>query len=124
VEEQLPLVLTRPPGPLFDNIQRHISTFPSILGLSTTAKCEEVDGKGTALWNLCTRLRRNYDPDKPQDVPVILLLARVFAFLLLDAGLENGRGTAADLVRLMKIGIKAAKNCIGMWRHGVAAAVC
>ena len=81
--------------------------------LSTGPKGEEIDGKGTTLWNLCTRLRRNYDLDNPQDVPLVLLMARVFAFLLLDCALENGDNTTANLVRLMKVGMKAAKNCIG-----------
>jgi hypothetical protein len=65
------------------------------------------------LWNLCTRLRRNYDLDKPQEVPIILLVTRVFAFLLLDCALESGKGGTDSLLRVMKVGIKAAKNCIG-----------
>jgi hypothetical protein len=116
LEEQLPLVLTESSGPLLDTVQKHILTFSSNLGLSTTPRCEEIDGRGTTLWNLCTRLRRNYDSDKPQDVPVLLLMTRIFAFLLLDCALENGKGTTTNLVRLMKIGIKAAKNCIGAYR--------
>lgn len=114
MEEQLPRSLTKPPNPLLESIQKQIIIFPNNLGVSTTPRCEEIDGKGTTLWNLCTRLRRNYDLDKPQDVPLILLLTRVFAFLLLDCALENGKGATANLVRLMKVGIKAAKNCIGM----------
>lgn len=113
---QLPQALTGSPGPLSERIQKHISTFP---GVSTASKCEEIDAKATVLWNICTRLRRNYDLDKPHDVPPILLLARVFAFLLLDCALENGKGGVANLTRVMKVGIKAAKNCIGessRWR--------
>ena len=113
LEEQLPHALTDDSGPLFDKTQKHILTFPSGLGASTTPRREEIDGRGTALWNLCTRLRRNYDLDKPQEVPIILLVTRVFAFLLLDCALENGKGGTDNLLRVMKVGIKAAKNCIG-----------
>jgi hypothetical protein len=119
LEEQLPQALTDPPGPLSDRIQKHISTFPNGPGLSTTSKCEEIDAKATVLWNLCTRLRRNYDLNNPHDVPPILLLARVFAFLLLDCALENDKSGVANVIRAMKVGIKAAKNCIGessWWR--------
>lgn len=53
-------------------------------------------------------------------MPIVLLMARVFAFLLLDCALEHGKSTATNLVRLMKIGIKAAKNCIGIPSWSVA----
>jgi hypothetical protein len=93
-----------------------ISNFPTVksLGLSVSSRYEEVDRIGTSLWNLCTRLRRNYD-NIPQ--PAILLVTRAFAFLLLDCALESGNGTTANVIRLMKIGIKASKNCISMVLH-------
>ena len=85
------------------------------------SKCQEIDNTGTSLWNICTRLRREYDLDKPQDVPTILLMARVFAFLLLGCAHESGKSEASNAVRVMKIGIKAAKNCIGRrcWLEGM-----
>lgn len=43
-------------------------------------------------------------------------MARVFAFLLLDCAHESGKSVASTPVRLMKVGIKAAKNCIGRGR--------
>lgn len=99
-------------GALFNELQNYVLEFPGNLVTSAASKCEEIDGIGTTLWNLCTRLRRRYESDSPQETPSILLVARVFAFQLLDGALETGKGTTANTLRLMKIGIKAAKNCI------------
>lgn len=125
---------------LFDDIQNHILTFPTTthttthLPPSSSPSCEEIDARGTALWNLCTRLRRRYELESSNNVnankndnddgnknkkrdetpPLILLLTRVFAFLLLDLALEKGRGDRmGGLVRVMRVGIKAARNCVG-----------
>ncbi|KAG9248179.1 meiosis protein SPO22/ZIP4 like-domain-containing protein [Calycina marina] len=108
------------------DLQRHISFFPAAksLGEIGASKCEELDGNGTALWNLCTRLKRNYDTGTPQDVPIILLLARVFAFMVLYCALEVGKGTTGNVVRVMRIGIKAAKNCMGREQWDNATKIC
>lgn len=98
---------------LFDHLQKHVLEFPSNLGTTAASKCEEIDGIGTSLWNLCTRLRRKYETDNPNDVPRILLFARIFAFQLLDGALEVSKSTTAHTLRLMKIGNKAAKNSLG-----------
>lgn len=114
LKAQLPTAVSSPvQGALFNDVQKYVLAFPNNLAQSTVSKFEEIDSNGTALWNLCTRLRRNYDSDNQQDVPIILFMARVFAFLLLDCALEGGMSTTANTLRLMKIGIKAAKNCIG-----------
>jgi hypothetical protein len=98
---------------LFNELQNHILEFPNNLGTSAASKCEEIDGIGTSLWNLCTRIRRNYETEDPDDIPIILTFARVFAFQLLDGALEPNQSTTANTLRLMKIGIKAGKNCLG-----------
>lgn len=55
---------------------------------------------------------------RAKDIPIspdqqaTLLAARVFAFLLLDGGLNTGRSSLADVIRLMKVALKAAKSCI------------
>ena len=98
---------------LSNDLQKHVQDFTGSLGASATSRGEEIDGIGTSLWNLCTRLRRNYEPDKPVEVPSILLLARVFAFQLLNGALEASRSTTSNTVRLMKVGIKVTKNCLG-----------
>lgn len=100
------------PGSLFTELQSQLAHYPSKLGAAS--KAEEFDRTGTALWNLCTRLRR--DTEDPLKVPVVLLMARVFAFLLLDVAHENGKSTTLNLVRLMKIGLKASKNCLSRRR--------
>lgn len=116
LQSQLADACSHPPGQLVNDVQRSISSFPMFktLGESIGSRCDELDSIGTALWNLCTRLRRNYDTDlSPQDMPIILVLARVFSFLLLDCALVIGKGTTSNVARVMKIGIKAAKNSLG-----------
>jgi hypothetical protein len=115
LETQLPAAASsRTPGSLAQETQKQISSLPSTFVSLTSAKCEEIDHVGTAIWNICTRLRRDFDSDRPQDIPIILLLARVFSFLLLDCANDNGKNANGCLKRLMKIGIKAAKSCLGM----------
>jgi hypothetical protein len=99
---------------LLTELQRNVLEFPAKFGASAASKCEDIDGQGTSLWNLCTRLRRTFEEsDNPHDIPHILLLSRIFAFLLLDGALEAGKTTTGNTLRLLKIGIKAAKNCMG-----------
>jgi hypothetical protein len=116
LEAQLPAAAaSRTPGTILPEIERQIRTFPAKLGTVAGSKCEEIDRIGTNIWNLCTRLRRDIEADNPRDIPVILLLARVFSFLLLDGAYEGGRNAPGHLARLAKIGIKAGKSCIGSW---------
>lgn len=113
LEAHLPTAVSLPSQGVLNDLQKHILEFPSKFGASAASKFEEIDGQGTSLWNLCTRLRRSFNSDNPQDIPVILLLSRTFAFLLLDGALEASKSTTENTLRLMKIGIKATKNCIG-----------
>jgi hypothetical protein len=116
LEARLPVAATsRTAGTLPKETEDQISSFPSKFGAIAASKCEEVDRIGTTIWNLCTRLRRDVESDNPKDVPIILLLARVFSFLLLDGAYDGGKNAPGNLARLMKIGIKAGKSCIGLW---------
>jgi len=94
-------------------LEKHISIFPESLAISNSSKCEELDRSATTIWNLCTRLRRDYETERPQDMPIVLLLARVYAFLMLDCAHVAGKSTGGNLARTMKIGLKAGKNCDG-----------
>jgi hypothetical protein len=117
LEAQLPTAITSRTAPLLlQGIENQLSWFPSKPIASAAPRCEELDSRGTTLWNLCTRLRRGFDADKSDEVPPILLAARVFAFLLLDCACENGKSAPGNFTRLMKIGIKAAKSCLGTLR--------
>ncbi len=49
----------------------------------------------------------------PHDV---LLVARVFAFILLDIANAKYDGKPDKVVRLLKVALKAAKCCIGVCR--------
>ena len=114
LESQLPTAAaSRQSGTLSEETTNQISSFPSKFGAIATPKCEEVDRIGTTIWNLCTRLRRDVETDNPKEIPIILLLARVFSFLLIDGAYDGGRNAPGNLARLMKIGIKAGKSCIG-----------
>lgn len=106
--------IARIPETLLKEIENQISNFPNKFGAIAASKYEEVDQVGTTIWNLCTRLRRDFESDNPKDIPIVLLLTRVFSFLLLDGAYDCGKNAPGNLARLMKIGIKAGKNCIGM----------
>jgi len=106
--------MARTPETLLTEIENQISNFPNKFGAIAASKSEEVDQVGTTIWNLCTRLRRDVESDNPKDVPIILLLVRVFSFLLLDGAYECGKNAPGNLARLIKIGIKAGKSCIGL----------
>ncbi|KAK0108931.1 hypothetical protein ONS96_002768 [Cadophora gregata f. sp. sojae] len=101
-------------------LEKQISIFPDSLSISATSKCEELDRIGTTIWNLCTRLRRDYDTDKPQDMPIVLVLARVYAFLMLDCAHVAGKSTGGNLARMMRTGLKAGKNCVDAKQYALA----
>ncbi|KAI9055545.1 hypothetical protein LZ554_000492 [Drepanopeziza brunnea f. sp. 'monogermtubi'] len=94
------------------DLEERISSFPENLSVTKSSQCEELDRSGTSIWNLCTRLRRDYDTEQPQDVPIVLLLARVYAFLMVDCAHVAGKSAGVNLIRLMKTGLKAGKSCL------------
>ncbi|TVY21229.1 hypothetical protein LARI1_G000647 [Lachnellula arida] len=113
LEAQLPAVASsRTPRILLSEVEKHVSSFPTAPNSLAASKCEEIDSAGTTLWNLCTRLLRDHEPDSPKESPVILVTARVLAFLLLNYAYESGEGAAGNILRLMKVGIKAAKSTL------------
>ncbi|KAK3941777.1 meiosis protein SPO22/ZIP4 like-domain-containing protein [Diplogelasinospora grovesii] len=68
-----------------------------------------VDARGTQLWNLCTRLRQDCEPAAEERSSRVLVLGRVLAFYLLAIA---ARSSAKSTIRLMKLSLKAAKDCI------------
>ncbi|CZS99376.1 related to SPO22 Protein involved in completion of nuclear divisions during meiosis [Rhynchosporium agropyri] len=121
LEAALPAAIaTRTSTSTAHELEKQISNFPENLSISVSAKCDELDRSGTTIWNLCTRLRRDYDSNKPQEMPILLLLARVYSFLMLDCAHSSGKSTGPNLVRIMKTGLKAAKNCVCSKQNVVA----
>lgn len=70
---------------------------------------QELDSKGTELWNLATRLNREPNADEYKRT---LCLLRVFAFFLLDSGHNDRVGSLNNCVRLLKVAFKSAKICL------------
>jgi hypothetical protein len=110
-------LLSEPTGPrisasLVDKLENHIQTFPANVGSAASAKYEDLDRSGTTLWNLCTRLKRSDEPNNQQK-PLVLAMTRLYAFLMLDSGQNSGKGNFTNGVRVMKVALKTAKNCLG-----------
>lgn len=73
---------------------------------------EKLDEAGTALWNLCTRLKRDCD-SAPPSIGKPLVLARVFASLVLALAKGPTSDGCHGLIRIAKTAIKAGGSCIG-----------
>lgn len=102
---------------LTEHLERQLQTFPTNLGNLAVQKYGLLDSKGTELWNLSTRLRRNDGFHSQKNNSIVVLMMRVYAFLMLDGAQNSGKGTFANAVRVMKLSLKAAKNCIGNAFH-------
>ncbi|KAK1459982.1 hypothetical protein CMEL01_02981 [Colletotrichum melonis] len=78
----------------------------------------ELDRRGTELWNLCTRQRReNVDGTAaaPAARKKLLLRSRTFAFFMISIarGVPSGaEPQLADVVHVMKLALKAGKTCL------------
>lgn len=70
---------------------------------------KEVDEVATNLWNQTTHLKRSGDTDNKE----LFVLARVFAFLLLELANDYVQSVPESVARVLKVGIKAAKNGLG-----------
>ncbi|KAF2741108.1 SPO22-domain-containing protein [Polyplosphaeria fusca] len=105
---------------LIDDLQTHIKGLPLPFSPTVAAKYDDLDRRGTELWNLSTRLRREDQPptDKNKDgtarLTRVLTLLRVFAFLLLDTAANQAKKSRQRMsaVRVMKIALKAARVCV------------
>lgn len=89
----------------------------------------EADGCATRLWNLCTRLRREFgsggddggDAEGNGRLGRLLLCGRVLGFYLLVV-VRVGSGRAGRrrevVVHLVKLGLKVARDCVGEFSGG------
>jgi hypothetical protein len=102
---------------LEQDLQKQIAAFTANLSSLPSLRFQDIDNEATVLWNLCTRLRRGHDAETPQFPHMAILMGRVFAFMLLDCA--RGKGKFANLIRVMKVGLKTAKSCIGMCHSGI-----
>lgn len=107
-------------------LQSNINTLRASGCLSSTSCGEELDCRGTELWNLSTRHSR-----QPHHTPdVTLCLLRVFAFCLLHSHQNASERRVSNNVRIFKVANKAAKSCLDAGQVGLgqrvleSAAVC
>lgn len=99
-------------------IEKQVANFPDNIGSLSVTKCAEIDAVATALWNLCTRTRRNIQnvDDHGVENHILfndtVLLAKGFAFLLLDCTRYHDQRNTSDVARLMKVALRTAKTCL------------
>ena len=104
-----------------------------INGRSRKQKSADIEDEGTRLWNVCTRLRRDLSgPSASANVAAsekrlarLYLHGRVLAFHLLGVGVDIALGgsggtkgktaQAQEMVRLLRLALKTARSCIGMY---------
>lgn len=128
-------------------MENSIATFPTKLSASAKDKAQDLDEKATCIWNIATRLKRSLPAendvdedggsktwDKRNELSAVLIMVRMFAFLVLDCANECGNsvahiqaGTGGDgekekgeksrgnLLRLMRVGTKTGKDCLSMY---------
>jgi hypothetical protein len=104
---------------LISDLQTQIRGLPLLPSSSLTARQDELDGLGTELWNLSTRLRRDEPTtdgkarDDVEEKTRALCLLRAFSFLVLDTAAAHAKGRPRkSCIRLIKVALKAAQVCI------------
>ncbi|RMZ74395.1 transcription factor [Pyrenophora seminiperda CCB06] len=105
---------------LLDDLRTHICRLPLQASSAVNVKQDELDRLGTELWNQATRLHHNQPctDDEPRAAMSFeshcISLLRAFSFFLLDTA--GGQGTKGrqrkSCVRLIKVALKTARNCI------------
>ena len=90
-------------------LQSHIKNFST----TKASRHQDLDTEGLSLWNLATRLMRSDGAAADTGPTDVFLAARVYAFLMLDSGNSHASMTPSNVVRLMKVALKAAKYSIG-----------
>jgi hypothetical protein len=99
---------------VFQDTKKQVFSFPTTPRSAVEGRCVEIDDHATALYNLCTRLKRNQKTnDETGSFRCAILFAKVFSFFMLDCTRYGGQSTTSNLVRLMKVCLKTAKGCIG-----------
>lgn len=81
---------------------------------------EELEREGTNLWNLCTRLSRDYvgkpdKPDKPSASWKLVHWGRLLSFQILHLCHWSSKSTSSVACHLLRLALKVAKICIGLW---------
>ncbi|KAI9677698.1 MAG: hypothetical protein M1829_002470 [Trizodia sp. TS-e1964] len=113
---------------LLENLEKDISEASLPLGIARAiqefpvnagSKYQELDAKGTELWNLVSRLKRKHAAQEDGAVSHLLCLGLAFSFLLLDSAHLSAKGPISSYVRLMKVALKAARACNDLQENDV-----
>lgn len=90
------------------NLSQHLN---KVFPVPTPPLVEKMDELGRSIWNASIQLRQ-----QNTDKSGILPLLRVFAFYLLDgayqAVFKRGQSTGDNLIRILRVALKAGKICI------------
>ncbi|KDN71034.1 hypothetical protein CSUB01_09154 [Colletotrichum sublineola] len=74
----------------------------TIVNLHTASRAKsqrgELDRKGTELWNVCTRLRRNEVPGAPPTRGKLIFRSRAYAFFMITAARDAATGAKPQMV--------------------------
>ncbi|KAJ4405152.1 sporulation-specific protein 22 [Neurospora sp. IMI 360204] len=109
---------------LVDQINQHVKklhsyTYKSVPGVSGDP---EIDQQGVHLWNICTRLLRDCEQTNKR-LKRLYLYGRVLAFHLLVVANPSQTRKAKNLVYVVKLALKAARDCVESSEFELATAV-
>lgn len=99
---------------LVDDIKKHVNKLHECEQkhkyLPGVAGDPEIDAQAVRLWNLCTRLRR--EASEVERLRRLFLYGRVLAFHLLAVVRPPKKGASGEVVYLLRLALKAARDCI------------
>lgn len=99
---------------LVDQINQHVKKLHSYNHKPVpgdVSGASEIDQQGTRLWNICTRLRRDGEPTNKR-LKRLYLYGRVLAFHLFVVANPREKRKAQDLIYVVKLALKAARDCV------------
>jgi tetratricopeptide (TPR) repeat protein len=105
---------------LVDELDSRTKAFTKTLGVAAASRGGDLDGKGTALWNLSTRLKRSQHQDG-HPTPVIVGMVRMFALQMLFTAEVSGTSSTDNTIRVLRVALKTTKSCLELDDYAMAA---
>ncbi|KAL2001085.1 hypothetical protein VTN02DRAFT_2252 [Thermoascus thermophilus] len=98
---------------ILDRLDYHLRRDPPPLPSLTHSSRRQLDSAGTVLWNACTRLMRQADGREiVEKTQRLVCRVMIFAFLLLESSTANDKDRTSDILRVLKVALKAARLCL------------